>query len=210
MSPDVDDLKRHYASLSQAGLMDAAREYDSLTEVAQALLRDEFARRGLEAPLVDDLPLLDDLETSTIEAERLVTIRRYRDLSEAIVVRSMIESAGIRVYLYDENLVRLDWQISNFIGGIRLQVESGDEAIATELLDQAVPASFEFEEGSEFVQPRCPVCGSTDLTFQGSSRKAALASLYVLSVPLPLGPKSWLCNHCGTRWENTDDEAAED
>jgi hypothetical protein len=50
----------------------------------------------------------------------LTTIRRCRDLSEAIVARSLLESSGIDVNLCDENLVRLDWQVSNFIGGIRL------------------------------------------------------------------------------------------
>jgi hypothetical protein len=52
----------------------------------------------------------------------LVTIRHYRDLSEAIVARSLLESCGIDAYLGDENLVRLAWQLSNLVGGIGLQV----------------------------------------------------------------------------------------
>jgi hypothetical protein len=60
----------------------------------------------------------------------LVIIKRYRELSEAIVARSLLESAGIVVALCDENLVRLDWEISNFIRGIRLQVDSEDALMA--------------------------------------------------------------------------------
>lgn len=69
-------------------------------------------------------PSLDQHSTVTNNQQmaHLTTIRRFRDLSEAIVARSLLESGGIEAYLCDENLVRLDWQISNFIGGIRLQV----------------------------------------------------------------------------------------
>jgi len=75
------------------------------------------------------------------------------------VARSLLESAGMRVELRDENLVRLDWQVSNFIGGIRLQVQESDAATATELLDQPVPETIEFAgpfdaSKPEFAQPQ--------------------------------------------------------
>ena len=135
----------------------------------------------------------------------LVSIRRYRDLSEAIVARSLVESAGIFCFLQDENFARLEWQISNLLGGIRLQVPAEDAEAATELLDQPVPDSFPFEGADDYQQPRCPKCQSADITFEGSNRKAALASLYCFALPLPLGTSSWLCNQCECRW--TDDEA---
>jgi hypothetical protein len=195
------DPSQHYAQVDEAELMHLARAYDSLTEPAQDALRAEFARRNLEPPL------LDDLEESPA-SRKLVTLRRYRDLSEAIVARSLLESAGIVVYLFDENLVRLDWQLSNFIGGIRLQVEEGDEAAATELLNQPVPDPIPFEgpfdfSGPEFSQPHCPRCDSIDITFEGASRGAAIASLYVFGLPMPTGAQTWLCNHCGERWKDT-------
>lgn len=133
----------------------------------------------------------------------LVTIRRYRDLSEAIVARSLVESTGITVYLYDENLIRLDWQISNFIGGIRLQVEQTDEIETTELLSQTVPDSIEFGGDTAYKQPHCPNCDSANITYQGHSRKAALTSLYLFSLPLPLGRETWRCDVCNTLWEDS-------
>ncbi len=136
---------------------------------------------------------------------QLVTIRRYRDLSEAIVARSLLESTGITVYLCDENLVRLDWQISNFIGGLRLQVESEDEQIATEVLDSPVPEEIDYGSPAfAYAQPHCPRCGSIAITFEGSSRKAALASLYVFAIPLSLGAKTWTCSNCNNRWDEVD------
>ncbi len=131
----------------------------------------------------------------------LTTIRRYRDLSEAIVARSLLESSGIAAHLCDENLVRLDWQISNFIGGLRLQVETADEPDAVALLDAPIPDFIDYDENAvPYLQPHCPRCQSTDITYQGSSRKAALTSLYFFALPLPLGPETWLCNACTHRW----------
>jgi hypothetical protein len=136
----------------------------------------------------------------------LTTIRRYRDLSEAIVARSLLQSSGIDAHLCDENLIRLDWQISNFIGGLRLQVETVDETDAIALLDAPIPDIIDYDENAiPFVQPRCPLCHSTDITFEGSSRKAALTSLYLFALPLPLGTTTWLCEHCAHRWSEQEE-----
>jgi hypothetical protein len=199
MNLDPDDFAATYARMGDLELLELASSYDSLTDSAQSVLRAEFDRRNLDPPTVEDS------EDEVPDRRDLVTLRRYRDLSEAIVARTMLESAGIYVFLRDENLVRLDWQVSNFIGGIRLQVETKDEPFATELLDQVAPVAIPFADGDDFIQPHCPTCGSTDITFQGSSRGAALASLYVLSLPLPLGRKTWLCNSCDAVWDDAEE-----
>lgn len=199
MKIDPEELAADYARMGELELLELARSYPSLTDVAQTALRAEFARRKLEPPIIDD--------PEEAPGHSLITIRRYRDLSEAIVARSMLESAGIYVFLRDENLVRLDWQVSNFIGGIRLQVEAADEHAALDLLGQAIPAYIPFDGDDEFVQPHCPRCGSTDITFEGASRGAALASVHMLAIPLPLGRETWLCHACETRWEDTEEDA---
>jgi hypothetical protein len=196
---DPEHLAAAYARMWETELLELAQDYASLTETAQVILRAEFARRNLEPPVLE--------EKEEAEQRELVVIHRYRDLSEAIVARTMLESAGIYVFLRDENLVRLDWQVSNFIGGIRLEVEPKDEQAALDLLRQAIPAYIPFDHDDEFVQPRCPHCGSTDITFEGASRGAALTSLYVLAIPLPTGRETWLCHSCEARWEETGEDA---
>jgi len=201
MFANPEELARDYAKMSDFDLTELGRSYDSLTETAKLLLRAEFARRNLEPPTIEYAP--------AAISRNLVTVRRYRDLSEAIVARSLLESAGIQPYLRDENLVRLEWQISNFIGGIRLQVEAADESAAIEILSQPVPEIVAFGEQADFVQPVCPRCGSKEITFEGSSRGAALASLYLVSLPLPLGKETWFCNACEARWvDDSDDPTA--
>jgi Putative prokaryotic signal transducing protein len=189
----------HYAAMSEQELLKFAPSYDTLIDPAQSALRAEFSKRNLEPPLIDD-------SADELNSRNLVTIRRYRDLSEAIVARGVIESAGIFCFLKDENLVRLDWQVSNFIGGIRLQVDANDVEAATDLLNQPIPESIAFDGSVDYEQPHCPRCGSTDIAFQGSDRRAAIAALFTVAVPLPTGAKTWLCNNCDCRW--TDDEDA--
>jgi hypothetical protein len=198
MAGSPQDFTAKYAEMGEQELMNLARTYDSLTDPAQTALRQEFERRGLEPPLIEE-------ETDVPEERNLVTVGRYRDLSEAIVARSMLESAGIPVYLRDENLVRLDWQVSNFIGGIRLQVEAPDQQQALDLLAQPVQETIPYGEDTEFAQPHCPSCGSTEITFEGASRKVAIPSLFLIGIPVPTGRETWLCNACGTRWEETED-----
>jgi hypothetical protein len=193
--PTFADL---YRSMSELELQSLLADWHSLLPEACSALSAEFASRTLEF-IAPPTP-----ENSATEFRELVTIRRYRDLSEAIVARAVIESAGIFCFLKDENLVRLDWQVSNFIGGIRLQVAVPDVESAEAILSQPVPSEFSIPDQPGFSQPRCPRCTSTDIMWERQGRKAALASLYLFALPLPRGSESWHCNSCDLRW--TDDE----
>lgn len=54
----------------------------------------------------------DNLET---EPAQFVLLRQFRDLPDALVVKSILDSAGIECLLGDENIVRLDWFWSNLV-----------------------------------------------------------------------------------------------
>lgn len=197
MTPSLDSLAAQYAQMSEGELMQLARSYEDLLEVAQSALRAEFARRGLEPPMVED-PV-------DPEIRRLVTVRRYRDLPEALVGRSLLESAGIEAWVADEHLVRMDWFYSNLVGGMRLQVDERDEAAAREILEKVVPATIDYGQEQPYVQPICPKCGSTEITLGGGTERGlSLAALYLASIPVPPGTGAWHCETCGARW--TDDE----
>jgi len=148
MTPGPEDLAAQYAQMSETELLELARSYDGLQGIAQVTLRTEFARRGLEPPLVD--------EPEEWEFRRLVTVRHYRDLTEAFVGRSLLESSGIPAWVADEHLVRMNWFYSNAVGGMRLRVEERDEAAAREILEEEIPRSITYGEDETFVQPTCP------------------------------------------------------
>lgn len=135
------------------------------------------------------------------ESTAWVTIERFRDLSSAIVARSALEAAEIPCFLRDENTVRMDWQISNFVGGMRLQVPVAEEAVAREVLTSMAldeePAS---DTGGALSEERCPRCRSTNIRREVQHRGLALAVLWLLSVPIPKGRAEWHCDACGNRW----------
>jgi predicted RNA-binding Zn-ribbon protein involved in translation (DUF1610 family) len=199
MTPSPEDLAAQYAQMSETELMELAHSYDGLLEVAQVALRAEFARRGLEPPPVE--------EPEEWEFRRLVTVQRYRDLAEAYMGRSLLESAGIPAWVADENLVRMDWFYSNLVGGMRLQVDERDEAAAREILEERAPETITYGEEEVYVQPTCPKCGSTEITLGvGTERGRSFVALYLLAIPMPPREAAWHCEACGARWAASDEQ----
>lgn len=193
MTPSPEDLAAQYAEMSELELMELARGYDGLTEIAQVALRAEFARRGLEPPLVE--------EPEQWDLRHLVTVRCYRDLAEAYAGRSLLESAGISAWITDENLVRMNWLLSNLVGGMRLQVDEHDEADAREVLEQRAPGTIPYSQEETYVQPTCPKCGSAEITLGGGTERGrSFVALYVLSIPVPPRESAWHCETCGAQW----------
>lgn len=72
--------------------------------------------------------------TNDPPAPQLVTIRQFGDMSEALLAKGCLESAGIESFLADLNVTRLEWPISR---GLRLQVNSGDAETALAVLQSA-------------------------------------------------------------------------
>jgi hypothetical protein len=79
----------------------------------------------------------------------LVVVKRFRDLPEAFVAKSILDSEQIDSLLADENIGRIDWLCSHLVHGARLMVRPDDLEEATALLsDSANEASGESEEGN--------------------------------------------------------------
>lgn len=65
-------------------------------------------------------------------APELVTIRHFGDMSEALLAKGCLESAGIECFLADANITRLEWPLSR---GMRLQVSPDDAETARAFLE---------------------------------------------------------------------------
>lgn len=199
MAFGVDDerqrLAKYYASLSDGELEQLADDADSLTASAREAFENELDRRELNDFLSHPVE-----QRSRLDMRALVTVRQFRDLPEALLAKGMLESSGITCSLANENLVRLDWFISNFIGGVKLQVAPEDAALAMSVLNQPVPENFEVEGVGKFEQPRCPACRSLDIAFEELNKPVAYATAY-FGVPIPLSERTWRCFTCGRRWK---------
>ena len=133
-------LAEWYASLEEGELKGIAGDADSLTELAREALRSEMLRRGMEAPPAERGA--SETPRSGGEAPGPIMVGRYRDSGEAMIAKSMLDSAGIECFLGDENLARL---YSNLADGIKLMVREEDADTARKLLEENIPEKFDVE-----------------------------------------------------------------
>jgi hypothetical protein len=199
-------LEENYAGMTDGEQQRLARSAESLTELAWDALEHELDRRHLD---FDELDFAEDEypdgplppPRQQMEMRELVTIRQFRDLPEALLAKGSLESAGIECFLADDNLVRLDWFISNFIGGIKLKVRDADAENAQNLLDEPILEGLYVHGIGLYEQPRCPKCQSLDVNFQELDRPIAYMSAF-LHVPMPVQRPAWCCHTCGAEWED--------
>jgi hypothetical protein len=228
-------LAEFYTQQLDGELEKVASQAYELTDLAREVLRAELNRRGIAGKLVEQAPVIlkkeptgprpgdppaatgiepeaqkDQVEfqqEGELDFQRMVTIRRFRDLPEALIAKGSLDSAGIDSVLVNDNLVRLDWFWSNLMGGVQLQVEAEDADSANEILNQPIPESFDAGGTGEYQQPRCPSCGSLDVSFQELNKPVAYVSAYA-GLPLPIRRQAWRCHACNAEWEDDDHNGA--
>ena len=191
-----------YASLEEGELEEIAVDANSLTQAAREALRSEMLRREMQAP-----PAAKEVTETFGSAEAFgsereppgpVVICRYGVLLEALVAKSILDSAGIESFLGDENLVRLGFHTA-LLAGIKLMVRAEDEETARKLLQERIPEKFDVAGVGEYLQPRCPHCGSLDVGFDEMDKQTAQAGV-ALGVPLAITRKGGTCHACGHEW----------
>jgi len=226
---DPDQERRRlidfYAGQLDGELEKIAGTAYELTDIAKEALRAELAKRGLtptfrelppsppetdlNEPQPGDPPLeeppdeepAEDLDDGEVELRTMVTVRRFRDLPDALLAKTCLDSAGIECLLIDDNTVRLDWLWSNVISGVKLKVDPADAETAHEVLSQPIPERFEVAGIGEFQQPHCPKCQSLDVTYRELNRPASYLTLW-LNVPIPIYRRAWRCHSCNVEWED--------
>jgi hypothetical protein len=215
-------LTEFYAGQLDGELEKVAAQAYELTELAREVLRAEVSRRGLDVIFVEQPPTITpkqleakpgdpppaqpakeepEPEDDHFELRTLITLRQFRDLPEALLAKSCLNSAGIECMLLDDNLVRLDWFWSNLVGGVKLKVEPSDAESAMEILNQSIPEKIDVVGIGEYEQPHCPNCQSLDVTFRELNRPVSYATVW-LNLPIPVHRKAWRCHSCNVQWED--------
>jgi len=177
-------LVRLYEGLTDEALLHVAHDWESLTEVARDAIEDELERRGLESELERLLEEHEETIESVTEHAPLVTVRKFGDLHEALLAKGMFDAAGVECFLVDENMVRLDWFISNILGGVKLAVRPENLGAATELLTEPMQVGFRVEGVGLYEQPECPACHLQNVRMLASAEESAM----------------WKCRACGEEW----------
>ena len=69
-------------------------------------------------------------------AKRLVTIATFDQPAQARLAQNALKEAGVAATVSDENLVAMDWLLSNAVGGVKVQVWEEDADLAVKLLEK--------------------------------------------------------------------------
>jgi Putative prokaryotic signal transducing protein len=129
-------LAEVYARQSDEELEQVAAQVADLTEMARETLRTELTKRGLYVGQLEG-----SWDSSATEFRDLVVIRSYWDLLEAQLAKGCLDAAGIEAFLFDDNMVRLDWFNANALGGVKLRVDAANAEAANRILEENASAA---------------------------------------------------------------------
>jgi hypothetical protein len=131
-------------------------------------------------------------------SKKLVVIAEYRDLSQASLAKSTLESQGIPCYLADQYMVGINWLFSTELDQIKLKVSKCDAMRANDILCNFEHLSTEGLDYNLVTEAACPHCGSTENITQNATRKLAAVGLLFL-LPLFFFLKRKSCIECGSK-----------
>ncbi len=128
--------------------------------------------------------------------EDFVVVNTYDNYVSAHIAMGRLEEDGIKAWLKDENTVTIDPILTNAVGGIKLMVVSSQAERAAGIL-----RTIENENNASHP---CPKCGSLNISFVSTPRKAsnwasALLGFFLTSFAMPVD-KVYHCFECGNEY----------
>lgn len=139
---------------------------------------------------------------SAVGYEERVVVAAFTFPWEAELARARLASEGIHAVLGDENLVRLDWFVSQAVGGVKLLVAESEAGRAAEILRRRaeLPEIGLVTDSDAAGAPTCPRCRSANLSYERWSRSGFVGTLLLLGFPIPIPQPRWRCGRCKAIW----------
>lgn len=129
------------------------------------------------------------------------TIARYQYSSEAQIMKGLLESENIQVFLSDNLTIDTDPLVSNAIGGVKLKVFAKDAMKAQHILESIKKHSID-DDGNAI---NCPNCKSNQIALFSTIKdtKSLLSFLFgFLFGTLPFYSKNkYRCENCDTEFD---------
>ena len=143
MDTNESDLASHFQQMSDEELMSRCGSH-SLTELAMTIAYRELTSRGLTLPD----PTAPECEDDVYEGD-YETVAQFLNPTDAHIVCACLQTAGVRAYVADANLVQTNALWSIALGGARVRVpalrvdEAKDIIAAFNRGDFALPPDHE-------------------------------------------------------------------
>lgn len=129
-----------------------------------------------------------------------ITVASFSQPVEAHLARTQLEADGITCVVSDEYLVRMDWLLSNAIGGVKLKVLAWEADRAKEILRPRPHLVVVADSESEH-EMICPRCRCDDVYYTRYSRRIAGVFIMLLGFLVPWRDRRWTCKQCGYAWK---------
>lgn len=145
--------------------------------------------------------MIHDSPVTARSAPRLVLIATYGAPIWAHIPRTRLQSAGIQAFVFDENIVTMNWLYSVAVGGVKLLVREPDVASALILVRRRPEGiAHGVVTGQADDWPVCPRCRASNAYYERFWRLGVFASWLLFSVPFPFLKMKWVCASCGHQW----------
>jgi rubredoxin len=131
-----------------------------------------------------------------------VAVASFSQPVEAHLARTKLESEGIPCVVGDENLIRVDWLLSNAVGGVKLMVPRSEVERARDALRPRPRLVVVAERGEPSDGDLiCPRCRSDDVYYSRYNRRIAGVFILLLGFLIPWRDRRWACTQCGYEWK---------
>lgn len=135
-----------------------------------------------------------------------ITVASFGEPVAAHLARTRLEAEGIECIVHDEYLVRVNWLLSNAVGGVKLMVPAWDAERARDILrprPRLVVVADDDGSTEDRGEMICPRCRSYDVYYTRFSRRAAGVFLLLFGFIVPWLRRRWLCKQCGYEWKDS-------
>jgi len=131
-----------------------------------------------------------------------IAVASFSQPVEAHLARTKLESEGIPCVIGNENLVRVDWFLSNAVGGVKVMVPRWEAEHARDVLRPQPRLVVVAERGVPFDGDMiCPRCRCEDVYFRRYNRRVAGVFMLLLGFLIPWRDRRWVCTRCGYEWK---------
>ncbi|HMR20454.1 MAG TPA: DUF2007 domain-containing protein [Sphingobacterium sp.] len=130
---------------------------------------------------------------------KLITVKTFDNAIDAHLLKTKLESEGIPVYIFDENINTLNPLYNMATGGIKLKISEADVDQAVEIIQDIENAKYLNDDEEAIL---CPSCGSDDLDNNFRSMKgpkgflSAIVSFLFMTFPVYF-KVVYKCKSCG-------------
>ncbi|HCQ30035.1 MAG TPA: DUF2007 domain-containing protein [Flavobacteriales bacterium] len=133
----------------------------------------------------------------------LITIKTFDNPIDAHVMKSKLESEGVKCFLFDENVVGLNPVYNIAVGGIKLKILESDLEKAVSIIDETENSKPTNEKGEIVI---CPHCHSKDIYTSYKSTKGLKGTISILIsfllMVFPIYFKTvYKCKKCGAEFK---------